>query len=71
MTEKVKTTAIVTVTLEVLPGDSWGETCELAQVFKQAKESAENRLRNLFISERAWIKIKNMTVKAIMSSEES
>jgi hypothetical protein len=44
---KTTTHARVVVTIEMPIDDTWGPDCPQSQVFKQAKESAENRLRQL------------------------
>lgn len=37
---KVTAKAVVTVTLEISPADTWGEDCAVSQVRSQAKEAA-------------------------------
>lgn len=39
--------AVVTVTLEIVCGSNWGGDCPMDQVFKQAVNEAEGRLRRL------------------------
>jgi hypothetical protein len=43
---KVTAKARVRVTIDIPVGDSWGEECDIAQVHRQAKESALGMLRN-------------------------
>ncbi len=46
MSGKVSAYATVDVTLRIQVPDSWGEDCTVAQVHKQAKESALGVLRS-------------------------
>jgi len=39
--------AVVVVALEVDVGSSWGGECSMDQVYKQAVEEAEGRVRNM------------------------
>jgi hypothetical protein len=43
---KVTATARVTLTIEIEIPSSWGESCDLAQVHKQASETAVGMLRD-------------------------
>lgn len=45
MGKKVRARARVQVTVEIDVDDVWGEDCAIAQVHKQAKESARNALQ--------------------------
>jgi len=51
------TTATVTVSLEIRVNDSWGDNCTVAQVKKQAADSANGILRRAVETEG------NITVK--------
>jgi hypothetical protein len=44
--KRVSAKARVRVTLEIPVGDSWGEECDIAQIHRQAKESALGMIRN-------------------------
>ncbi len=49
-TIRTSTSALVQVTVEVRAG-SWGDGCELSQVYRQAAESAVGKLRRALASE--------------------
>lgn len=51
-TIRTSTSALVQVTVEVRAG-SWGDGCDLAQVYKQASESAIGKLRRALASIKA------------------
>ncbi len=61
------TVATVTVTLDITVG-SWGPGCKLEQVYSQAIESAEGKVRRLMGGEAR--KIHSVKVVAIATSTE-
>jgi hypothetical protein len=44
----MRTTARVTLTIEIEADGCWGENCQLKQIFEQAEESALGKLRKAF-----------------------
>ena len=48
---KVMATSRVRITLDILPGDSWGEECKMDQVFKQASDEAVAHVRRILRDE--------------------
>ena len=74
--KKVTVRAVVTCTVEVTVDDSWGGDCPMSQVSKQARVSAERRLK-LVGSAAAGFKddqkvrfVGEPTVKAIIVEED-
>jgi hypothetical protein len=47
MSDKLQARTRVRVVLDIYPTDTWGQECELTQVYKQGKESAVNELRRV------------------------
>lgn len=63
-----RATATVTISFPV-GGGGWGDGCELAQVFDQARDTAEGQVRNAFRPE-AYVKIEHVEIKAIVTEEK-
>jgi hypothetical protein len=72
MTVVLSAGAKVTVTVEVTVGSSWGEKCDLAQVYCQAEREALDTLTSLLSrSERCSIKVVGKPrIDAIIASKE-
>jgi hypothetical protein len=63
----MRTTARVTLTIEIEADGCWGENCQLKQIFEQAEESALGKLRKAFQNSPKKIRIiGEPTTEAIM-----
>ncbi len=62
--------ARVRVVLEIDAGGCWGDDCDMAQIRKQASESAVARLHEISHAE-TDMKILNTVVTAVLVCEES
>ncbi|MCS3807855.1 hypothetical protein [Xanthomonas sp. 4461] len=67
-TIRTSTSALVQVTVEVRAG-SWGDGCDLAQVYRQASESAIGKLRRALQNENVRI-VGVASIKAITTNTE-
>ncbi|WP_155634460.1 hypothetical protein [Burkholderia stagnalis] len=61
---RTTTTARVTVQLEVETG-SWGPECGLDQVYRQAAQSAEGKVRAAFGAEASRMEVRAVSVDAV------
>lgn len=48
----------------------WGDDCTVGQVFRQAAESAENRIRNACAKSQFPISVVDVKVTGVMTGEE-
>lgn len=62
--------AVVTLTVEVEVGSSWGNECTLGQVHKQAKDSAIGFINQIAAKNQRRIKIVGeLKVKTVINAE--
>lgn len=63
-----RASATVTISFPV-GGGGWGDGTDLAQVFDQARESAEGQVRNAFKPE-AQVRIEDLQIFAVIGEEK-
>lgn len=66
---RVSARARATVTISFpVSGGGWGDGCDLAQVFDQARETAEGQVRNAFKPDAA-VQIEALEIRAVITEE--
>jgi len=54
MNERAQARCSVTMTIEVIPDDVWGDDCSIAQVRKQGIDSARSMIEKMFRDNRRF-----------------
>ncbi len=62
--------ARVTLTIEVNVSSTWGDGCDLAQVYQQAEREARNHVEHHFANQRGVRIVGPAKVEAIITSRE-
>jgi hypothetical protein len=63
-------TVLVSLTLEVLVGESWGDDCTIGQIRKQAGDAAEARIRRLLDSDKS-VRVRNDRILTVIVKDET
>jgi len=69
MARDIQARAQVRLTLEIPLSQPWGGECQLDQIFKQASESAKNKVRRVLQDAKITSRIIDMKVIAILAED--
>jgi hypothetical protein len=63
-------TATVELVIEIPSGSTWGPTCTLDQIYRQAGDGARNHVENIFRKEGTRVRILSSKVTAVAAVKD-